>query len=472
MRIKAILSISTWVSLALILAMLASLLFVSLAVGAENTKLALADRIRMTAFERIILRDEYYSRREDRSRILFMSKTEALTAQLEHAILLFDAAEDLQLLADMREEAQKTMSAFRKLAASIQGRAMDVEATSRVTEYERTLYSQMLINSYLLLDDASRLTDREVKEIASLNRLSGGLIAACLVIVAAFILANSLLIGRILSRGIQRLLSGASSIGGGDLEYRLPADSDDEIAEVSREINRMAGSLAESFTSIKSLREETAERQRAEKESRRALEENENLVAELQHRVKNSFNMIYSMIELAGQEGAAADARAILGDLAARVRSISELYSLLYSSGSFQELRLDDYCSQVAESIVGLSERITLELDMESVIARPKVAAPIGLILTELVTNTVKYAFPGDRRGRLRLTLKAAGDGALLELEDDGIGLPPGFELSGSAGMGLHLASALAEQVNGSFRMESVAAGTRCSVEFALGDMP
>jgi two-component sensor histidine kinase/ABC-type nitrate/sulfonate/bicarbonate transport system substrate-binding protein len=225
------------------------------------------------------------------------------------------------------------------------------------------------------------------------------------------------------------------------------------------------------------LRQEAAERKLAESQREAALEalqtafkENRNLLGELQHRAKNSFSMILGMISLASSPGVSAEIKTALADLDSRVRSVSELYSLLYSAGSFTEVRLDEYCVRIAAPLVGLSGNITLNTEMESIIVPVKEAAPLGLILTELLTNAGKYAFPGGRSGTITLALKKSAAGAILEVKDDGAGLPAGFNLARNAGMGINLVQALAGQINGSFRMESGAAGTRCIVEFAATD--
>jgi two-component sensor histidine kinase len=178
--------------------------------------------------------------------------------------------------------------------------------------------------------------------------------------------------------------------------------------------------------------------------------------------------MILGMISISASAGVSPETKAAIADLDSRVRSVSELYSMLYSSGSFTEVRLDEYCARIAAPLVRLSGNITLNTEMESITMPVKEAAPLGLILTELMTNAGKYAFPGGRKGTITVALKKSNAGACLEVKDDGIGLPAGFDLSGSAGMGINLVRALAGQISGNFRMESGATGTRCIVEFAV----
>jgi hypothetical protein len=122
---------------------------------------------------------------------------------------------------------------------------------------------------------------------------------------------------------------------------------------------------------------------------------------------------------------------------------------------------------RVAAAMVEASGNIALLTEMESIVEPVRHAAPIGPIVTEPVTNALKHAFPGSRPEVIKISLKRTTAGARLEVGDDGIGLPEGFALSGSAGMGLDLVRVLSSQIDGCFRIES-GAGTRCIVESAL----
>ena len=203
---------------------------------------------------------------------------------------------------------------------------------------------------------------------------------------------------------------------------------------------------------------------------KKSFKENKSLLAELQHRVKNSFTMICSMIGLASGVNDSPDTKAVLSVLDARVRSVSTLYSLLYATGSFAELRLDQYCARIAAPLISLAGRIMLETDLEGIILSANKVAPIGLILTELITNAIKYAFPEDRPGTITVALKKTETGARMEVRDDGIGLPEGFELFKNSGMGFNLVQGLTAQIEGDFRIERGISGTRCIVDFSLVD--
>ena len=208
------------------------------------------------------------------------------------------------------------------------------------------------------------------------------------------------------------------------------------------------------------------ERKRVGESLRKALDENRELLRELQHRAKNSFAMISSLINMA-VDRVPLEARATLGQLDSRVRAMSELYTLLYAQGSSIDVRLGEYFGQVAASIAGLSGSLSLECSLEDLRVPVKEAAVLGLILTELVTNAVKYAFPGGRSGVIAVTLGRCAAGAVLEVRDDGVGMADGPE-GHDGGTGLELVRGLAEQLDGDFSTESGDGGTRCVLRFPL----
>jgi len=246
----------------------------------------------------------------------------------------------------------------------------------------------------------------------------------------------------------------------------------DEHDRLERLVSERTRELERSHTAMLNLMEDL----KSENEVRRgmehglatALKENQVLLSELQHRAKNSFNMVFSMIDLAANAYGESGNKAAFVELGNRVRAISTLYDLLYSAGSMAEVPLDDYCSRIAAPLVGLSN-ISLRHEMESLMLPAKLAAPIGLIVVELITNAMKYAFPDNRPGTVSITLSCTATGARLEIRDDGVGLPPGAGLPDIAGKGLSLVQGLAVQIGGVFTMEGDSAGTRCALEFACG---
>jgi len=243
----------------------------------------------------------------------------------------------------------------------------------------------------------------------------------------------------------------------------------DEHARLEILVSERTRELEQSHTAmlnlLEDLKSENEARKGMEQSLATALKENQVLLSELQHRAKNSFNMIFSLIDLAMLAVDAPGNKAPLVELGNRVMAISALYDLLYTAGSLAEVPLDGYCARIAAPLV-FKSNVGLKHDMESLTIPTKLAAPIGLIVVELITNAVKYAFPDDRQGTISISLKATETGARLEISDDGIGLPSGFRLPAMAGKGLSLVQGLSVQLGSDFTMEGNAGGTRCALEF------
>ena len=117
--------------------------------------------------------------------------------------------------------------------------------------------------------------------------------------------------------------------------------------------------------------------------------------------------------------------------------------------------------------------RVELRLDLDELTVNVESASAFGLILNELITNALKYAFPGDRRGFVSARLKREGSGVVLEVANDGVELPENFDLAQSPGLGLNLVRMLARQLGGETyceRAETTRFGVRATLfELSLG---
>lgn len=212
---------------------------------------------------------------------------------------------------------------------------------------------------------------------------------------------------------------------------------------------------------------ETTDRKRMEEALEKACEEKQYLLRELQHRAKNSFTMITSLISLMEISSNSDEAKSALNEIGTRVMAISSLYDLLSVSDDVTMVRLDEYLGRIASSLPGISDNITLQQTCDAITLPIKTAIPLGIIITELITNSIKYAFPAGRCGTVTLSLKKTDAGTAIEVGDDGIGLPEGFDLSSGNTLGLNLVTILAKQINGNFTIEG-RNGTRCVLEFPM----
>lgn len=189
------------------------------------------------------------------------------------------------------------------------------------------------------------------------------------------------------------------------------------------------------------------------------------LLRELQHRAKNSFAMIQSMIYLMTEKKVSRQTKLLLNELHARVQAISEMYQLLYATDSVNEVRLDHYLTKITESLPTLPGHVTLEKQYREITVPVKTAIPVGLIVTELLTNSLKHAFPGNRKGKIHLVMTHNETKATLEVSDDGIGFQPDAMEKRADSFGLDLVDALIGEINGNISRES-SSGTRYVMSF------
>jgi len=200
-------------------------------------------------------------------------------------------------------------------------------------------------------------------------------------------------------------------------------------------------------------------RKKAEKVLKNAAMEKEALHRELLHRVKNSFALIKSLIYLERQRLDDESTNKILEELEHRVGSLAQMYSLLNETGVSQQVELDHYLRQISKSLTDSfiedNQKIKIKTEFDNIIVSPKDASSIGLIINELLTNSLKYAFDKDSDGEITIKLKEENNFAILLVADNGRGLPKNFKIEDSTGMGLELVKMLTQQLSGTLDVES-----------------
>ncbi len=218
------------------------------------------------------------------------------------------------------------------------------------------------------------------------------------------------------------------------------------------------------------VNQDISERKRAEEEIKRQLKEKETLLQEVHHRIKNNIAAIGGILSLSLRSITHPEAISVLQDAAARVDSMRILYDKLLLSKDFQEVSVKNYMESLTDAITSLfPDRARIRFNQQFVDFQldPKRLFPLGIIINELLTNIMKYAFAGKKGGQIRLSLTKVDRRVTLVLQDNGVGIPDGFDAKESKGFGLTLVRMLSQQLGGSFSIEKDA-GTRCKVEFDI----
>lgn len=209
-------------------------------------------------------------------------------------------------------------------------------------------------------------------------------------------------------------------------------------------------------------------RKEAEVKLRESLHEKDALLKEVHHRVKNNLQVITSLLRLEGTKSGDPATQRTLKDMQGRIRSMAVLHETLYRSGNFARINLADYLAQLAAQLFRVQNpapgMVKLGLDLSPFEVEMDQAIPCGLVVNELLTNSLKHGFPPGHGGEVRLRLQRNEAGNVeLEVNDTGVGLPGDFELARANSLGLRLVADLAKQLQGAL---TIAPGACFTISF------
>ena len=230
------------------------------------------------------------------------------------------------------------------------------------------------------------------------------------------------------------------------------------------ESNGTPGSLFGSITDI-------TERKQADENLLGALTEKEVLLRELYHRTKNNMQVIQGILVLQGESFKDPGARQMLAEVASKIQGMALVHEMLYRSQNLSQIDLMEYIQNLIpllqQQVAAFSSRVTFHLDLESHLVPIEIAMPCGLLINELISNAFKHAFPGGNSGEIRLRVCRENDQRLLlEVSDNGVGFPPGFNPRESDSVGVQTIIALSElQLQGQVDFISPP-GLTCQVRF------
>jgi PAS domain S-box-containing protein len=214
---------------------------------------------------------------------------------------------------------------------------------------------------------------------------------------------------------------------------------------------------------------EITRRKRVEAQLRTSLREKEVLLKEIHHRVKNNLQVISSLLSLQASKLSSADMADILKESQTRVKSMALVHEELYQSDDFSRIDFADYVHRLTTSLFHTyrsdTTPVLLAVDVEDVFLTVDTAIPCGLIINELVTNALKYAFRGRVRGRVDIRLAREGEEYRLTIADDGIGLSENINPETAESLGLQLVNTLTRQLGGTLTVIR-GDGTRFTVAF------
>ena len=211
----------------------------------------------------------------------------------------------------------------------------------------------------------------------------------------------------------------------------------------------------------------------AEKQLMKSLEEKKILLAEIHHRVKNNLAVITGLLELQYHNLKSEEAKTALRDSQMRINSMGLIHEKLYQNENLSELDFGQYIGELVDVIVRsqnkLDRDVNVVMDTSPVNLPIKKSIPCGLVVNEIVTNSLKYAFPDDHPDpEIRIKLNSDNDRTTIEISDNGVGLPVPFEELITDSLGTLLIKTLTSQLDADLNVETGDDGTKFIISFSL----
>jgi two-component system CheB/CheR fusion protein len=222
--------------------------------------------------------------------------------------------------------------------------------------------------------------------------------------------------------------------------------------------------------SVLEIGSDISARKRADEQLRASLQEKEVLLKEIHHRVKNNLQIISSLLNLQTEYVADKEAQVVLEEMNTRVRSIAAIHELLYAAKDLSRIEFALYLKTLAKDVTSFysnrrGDAIRVDIDSEPVWLEITQAVPCGLLVNELLTNGLKHAFPDARPGQLRVSFRCSEDQCVLDVADNGVGLPETISLQNASSMGFQLLNLLVQQLKGTLHIDR-SSGTRFTIVF------
>jgi PAS domain S-box-containing protein len=219
-----------------------------------------------------------------------------------------------------------------------------------------------------------------------------------------------------------------------------------------------------------SIRTDITQTKEADEKIKLLLEEKALILVEVHHRIKNNMNTIFSLLRMEANEQESPLQKNILLDASSRVRSMMLLYDKLYRSENTEAISIKEYFPILIAEIINIfpnKDTIRTEIKVDSAVIGAKILSTIGIIINELITNSMKYSFADKKEGLISFVAKVENEILMLSYSDNGNPLDIKGDGESKNGFGLNLIQMLVQQLRGTIKMEGKL-GTHYTLEFKI----
>lgn len=298
------------------------------------------------------------------------------------------------------------------------------------------------------------------------------------ILILVFGVISSFVIGHFFTKPIHELVVTADEVKAGNFTARANIRNKDEMGHLAARFNQMVETLHEFYTNLENkvaqrtrelaetnekLEFEVEERKNAEAKTKQSLEEKVLLLKEIHHRVKNNLQIISSLLFLQSNNIEDPTTIEFFDESRNRIRAMSLVHENLYKNEDLSRIDFSNYTRQLISNITStfsFSDDIKIYTELDNVFFPIDIAIPLGLILNELITNTLKHAFTDENNNskikekKIHVTL-VHNDNIVIEVQDNGKGLPVDFDPDVQESLGMRIVSNLVKQIDAKLRYEN-----------------
>lgn len=365
------------------------------------------------------------------------------------------------------------------LPATVQLARTDLQHGKLVTTY---VLDDDNIGGYAILNDidgnpAAILETTQSRVIFQTGWDSMGVFFLVTTLIAlGLIIIMVVVLDRMVLRRVTRLDNYMTDIArSGDLAKRLTVSGKDELSNLMQTLNGMMNTLQESDEALRNAHDQLEERVTARTaELTATLSEKNVLLKEVHHRVKNNLQIIVSLLNLQARNVDDPQTLLLLNDSQSRVRSMALVHEKLYQSEALDRIKFNDYLRELTRFLYGLYWKregsVEFSVQAEDVELDIETAIPCGLLVNELITNSLKHAFLAESNGGMvQIQFFAENGNYVLRVTDNGSGFPADSELQQPSSLGMQLVKSLTRQLNGELDI-STDHGTIVNITFPIGE--